>query len=235
MAFLKDFVVGSVAAGGMRERKKMKNLLLIVGALLLILPFPAQAETIQVGAGIILHLSLPDKNWVLSQQAPPFLVAQTRAQIKSDLLAQGQDASTERVRKIAQQRLGANEAYVFNPASKAVLTIDFSRERPGEEPPGAEDIAASSRYALGSLQSEKGVRLISKNAGETEVRGARFAYRIEAHFTRDGKAKKFLGIVGYLRPCWFYLYYTDPLEDSRDYGDMTRILRSISLTESGKP
>lgn len=211
----------------------MKRVFLVLGVLLLLQPHPLWAETIQVNPQIFLTINLPSSKWVLSRQAPAFFVEQTRNLVKEDMLALGKDASPQRVQEFTRQRLEANEAYVFNPASGAILTIDFSPLRPGEEAPLSKDVSTSSRFALESLQNEKGVRLVQKSSGKTDVKGARLAYRIEARYVRGEQAKEFIGIVGYLRPCWFFFYYNDSLKDPGDLGGMKKILRSIVLKRGG--
>jgi len=130
---------------------------------------------------------------------------------------------------LARRRLGANELFIFNPDSGAVLTIDFSPLRGGEKAPEDGTVASSARYAGESLESEEGVDGVETKTDKVHVPGADYAHQIQASYRQRGKPLKFTGIIGFVDPYWFYLYYKDPLRNTSDAEDMRRILDSIVL------
>ncbi len=69
----------------------------------------------------------------------------------------------------------------------------------------------------------------------SEVAGARYAYRVDASYRHHDEAMKFIGIIGFRQPDWFYFYYQDRLRDAMDFASMATVLESIRLQpESAK-
>jgi len=204
-------------------------------ALLLLLALPGilPAETLEIAPGLAMKVEVPGDRWSISNEAPSFLVEENVEHLEHELLAQGKKVDADALQAAARKRLAANEAFIVNLTSGACLTIDFSPLREGEAAPGKKTIATSARYAGEGLQDEEGVTEVQQKSGKTEIRGAEIAYRVEAEFRMHDEPRKFIGIVGFKSPYWFYLYYTDPLRDSTDMQDMERILESIELTPAG--
>jgi len=190
---------------------------------------PLAAETIRVRPDLIVELNLPSARWTISRQAPDFLLEETAEHLEHELAGQGKQLDPGKLRAAAVNRLAANEIFVFNPDSGAVLTLDFSPLREGEDPPGRKTVAASARYAGDSLASEEGITEVDAETGKTSVEGAEHAYRVAARYRHHGQPTEFVGIVGFVRPYWFFFYYTDPLKDRRDAGEMNTILASTVL------
>lgn len=205
----------------------MLKLFAVLLAVLLFTCQPLSAETVRIQPDLTIELDLPGEEWKLSRQAPLFLEESTAEHLEHELEAAGKRVDSAKLQELAARRLSANEAFVYNPATGAVLTIDFSPLRDGESTPGRRALAASARYAAEGLADEEGFAEVTQQTAKIEVAGARYAYRIDARYRHHGEPTKFVGIVGFVSPYWFYLYYTDPLKDPRDAAAMDRVLKSL--------
>jgi len=197
------------------------------------LPLSLPAETLQLVPGLALQVELPGARWSISREAPSFLVEETAEHLEHELLAQGKKVDSSALEAAARKRLAANEAYIVNTASRAYLTIDFSPLRAGEKAPGKKAVAASAKYAGEGLVDEEGATDVRQASSRTELQGAEVAYRVDASFRMHDEPRKFIGIVGFRAPYWFYLYYTDSLGDDADILEMEQILRTLVLSASG--
>lgn len=194
---------------------------------------PAVAETFSLDTGPTLEMSLPDEQWMTSVDPPDFLIDETAEHLEHELLAQGKRFNKDQLDDLAKKRLSANELFVFNADSGAVLTIDFSPLKPDEKAPSRSSIAASARYAGQSLEEEEGAADVKYEVSRTEVAGARHSYRVDASYRHHDESMKFVGIVGFRPPYWFFFYYQDFLRNPDDFADMNRILDSIKLLGNG--
>lgn len=192
------------------------------------------AETITVVPGVALELNLPGQRWEMSRQAPGFLLRETAEHLEHELAAQGKQVDAESLREAADRRLAANELFVFNPESGAVLTIDFSPLKENEKAPGHRTVAASARYAGESLASEEGIEGAESRVDKVRISGADSAYRVRASYRQHGEPTKFTGIIGFIDPYWFFLYYTDPLRDPEDGKEMERMMETLVLKPAGR-
>jgi hypothetical protein len=211
----------------------MSRLAILCLGFLLILPSLALGVSVAVDDRLQLDLDLPGERWILSREAPDFLVEKAVADLEAELLGQGKNPDREAIDVAARRRLGANEAFIFNPLSRAHLLVDFSPLRPGEDPPSARTVALSARYAGEGLEQEEGYREVKQKSGKTTLAGAETASRIDASYLRRGEPGVFVGIIGFASPCWFYLYYTDSLRDPRDLPEMETIFRSMRISSRG--
>lgn len=207
----------------------MRKAACFLAALSFIWVCPLAAETIRIGPDLVLELRLPGERWTFSRQAPDFLLEETAEHLEHELAGQGKQVDPGKLKAAAAKRLAVNEVFVFNPDSGAVLTIDFSPLREGENPPGRKTVATSARYAGDSLASEEGIAEVERKTVKTRVEGAEHASRVEARYRHHGEPTEFVGIIGFVKPYWFFLYYTDPLKDPRDAGEMNTILESVVL------
>jgi len=207
----------------------MTKALWLTVLLLMLLPFPLSAETLQVAPGVSLEFSLPSERWTVAHEAPRFLLEETAEHLDHELAAQGKKLDDVALQTAARKRLAANEAYIFDAASGACLAIDFSPLRDGEEAPRRKTLAASARLAGESLESEEGTSDVHHDSRKAEITGAEMAYRVDAEFRHHGESLQFVGIIGFHSPYWFYLYYTDPLRDPADRLELEQILRSMAL------
>ncbi|ALC16534.1 hypothetical protein DSOUD_1756 [Desulfuromonas soudanensis] len=211
----------------------MRRLAILCLGIILILPSLALGVSVRVHDRLQLEFDLPDQRWVLSREAPDFLVDKAFADLEAELLGQGKNPGRAEIEAAARRRLEANEAFVFNPLSKAHLLIDFSPLRQGEGAPSAQTVNLSARYAGEGLEEEEGYREVKQKSGEFSLAGAAAASRIDASYLRRGEPGVFVGIIGFASPCWFYLYYTDGLSDPRDLPEMEGILRSMRISADG--
>lgn len=194
------------------------------------LPLSLPAETLQLVPGLALKVELPGDRWSISREAPSFLVEEIAEHLEHELVAQGKSLDPAALQAAARKRLAANEAYIVNPASGAYLAIDFSPLREGEKAPGNKAIAASAKYAGEGLVDEEGATEVRQKSSKAEVRGAEVAYRVDASFLLHDEPRKFVGIIGFRAPYWFYFYYTDPLRNDGDIQEMEQILRTLILS-----
>jgi hypothetical protein len=207
----------------------MRKTLFLLVALSLLWTSSLAAETIRIGPGMVMELTLPGARWTITPQAPHFLLEETAEHLEHELAGQGKQLDSAKLKAAAAKRLSVNEAFVYNSESGAVLTIDFSPLREGEDPPGRKTVAASARYAGESLAGEEGYGEVDWESGKTRVEGARHAYRVDARYRYHGEPAAFVGVIGFARPYWFFFYYTDPLKDPRDAVEMGTILESVVL------
>jgi hypothetical protein len=215
------------------DEVSMRKTFWLVSVFLFTLPLSLPAETLDIVPGLVLKAEFPGDRWSITREAPSFLVEEIAEHLEHELLAQGKKVEPAALRAAAQKRLAANEAYIVNPTSGAYLAIDFSPLREGEAAPGKKAIAASARYAGEGLVDEEGATEVSQKSSKTELQGASVAYRVDASFRMHDEPRKFIGIIGFRKPYWFYLYYTDPLRDAADAREMEQILQSIVLSAGG--
>ncbi|BCR04823.1 hypothetical protein DESUT3_18920 [Desulfuromonas versatilis] len=194
---------------------------------------PRVDRTVDVGSGLKLGLALPSERWVVQSTVPDFLVEERAEHLEHELAEKGKQVSREDLLNLSRKRLSANELFVFNPQTRAVLEVDFSPLDKGESAPSRGTVANSARFAGESLSQEEGVTQASADVAKTRVYGAMAAYRLDAAYQHHGHSTRFVGVVGFADPCWFYLYYTDPLADAADLQEMDSLLRNL-LVEGGK-
>lgn len=211
----------------------MSRFVLLCVALLLAAVSPAASETLRLAPDLSLEMALPAEGWVMSSEPPPFLLESTAEHLEHELAAAGKEVDDAKVRALAARRLAANEAYVYNPASGAVLTIDVSPLREGEAPPSRRAVATSARYAGEGLADEEGVADLDQRSARVEVAGAEHAYRIDARYRHHEQPTQFIGIVGFVSPYWLYLYYTDRLVEPGDAAAVDRALATLVLRPAG--
>lgn len=211
----------------------MRNFFWLLLVCFSVLPASLAAETLPLVPGLALQLELPSERWTLSREAPPFLVAETAEHLEHELLAQGKKVDAAALRVAAEKRLAANEAYVCNLTSGACLAVDFSALRDGESAPSRRTLAESARLSGESLESEEGATEVVQKSSRSSVTGAENAYRVDATYRHHGVAQRFVGIIGFVAPYWFYLYYTDPLRDPADLKEMEQILKALALVPAG--
>jgi len=207
----------------------MRSLLWLPFFVLTFFPVPLQAETLKIVPGVVLQYTLPAERWTVAREAPEFLIEETAEHLEHELAAQGKRPDAAALKAAATRRLAANEVYIFNPDSGAYLAIDFSALREGEKAPGRGAIAESARLAGESLESEEGTSDVRHDYRKAAVPGAEIAYRVDATFRHHDESRRFIGVIGFRAPYWFYLYYTDPLQDAADSGEMEEILRNLVL------
>ncbi|WP_291316309.1 hypothetical protein [Desulfuromonas sp.] len=193
-------------------------------------PLPQPAQTVSIAPDLELGLTLPGDRWVVAESAPDFLVADRAEHLEHDLVKQGKSATSEQIAEMASKRLAGSEVFIFNPSTQARLEIDFSALGPGEAFPSAGAVSRSARFAAESLEGEEGIEEVDVRTGRTKVYGSEVAYRLDAGYRAHGEDTRFVGVIGFAAPYWFYFYYTDSLRDPLDREEMEGILRSLTVT-----
>jgi hypothetical protein len=197
--------------------------------LVLFLPFGAFGATYEVVPGTYLEFELPGDRWQVSDTPPDFLVSIMADHLSEEMLKKARDAGLDDPLEVARNNLSVNELFVFNPQSGAWLAVDFSPLRENEPPPSRRAVARSAHFAGQSLHGEEGLSEVTHRTKRVRVPGARHAYRLDAEFEKHEEPIRFIGIVGFADPHWFFLYYTDYQMESQDIIDMEEILGSARL------
>lgn len=213
----------------------MKSLILLVTSLVSALvltgcpatTLPPSAQMLTIKPDLKLGLPQLGSNWVVSQEVPEALVAETAEHLQHELEAQGKQVPHEKVLEAARKRLAANELFIYNPKTGATMTVDFSPLREDESNPRRATIEQSAMYAAQGLEEEEGLNEVTHSTAKTSMFGLQHAYRIDANFHKHGAATRFLGVVGFVAPYWCYFYYTDPLQDPKDFSEMSSLLQAM--------
>jgi len=188
----------------------------------------APAESLPVGNGWILDID-PPAGWRVTTVPPEFLVAEMAEHLGHEAAEQGRHPTIEQLHKAAAGRLAVNEGFVFRDGTGAHLVVDFSPLRPEEAPAGEKEVADSARYAAEGMSAEEGVEVVRSETSPAAIAGAATAQRVEVDYLHHGRRMKFIGLVGFADPCWFYLYYTDSLADPADLASARSMLETVRL------
>jgi len=192
---------------------------------------PASAETVEIVPGRYLEFSLPGEQWLFASVPPDFLIAKTAAHMEPGMLKMVSKGKPMTTRDAARKILSANELFVYNPSSEATLVVDFSPLREGEKLPLAKTIQASARYAGESLETEDGLSNVSQKTARTSIEGASIAHRLDASYDKHGQDVRFIGIIGFAEPYWFFLYYTDFQKNPVDLKEMEALLKTVRIVQ----
>lgn len=207
----------------------MRGIFGLVAVFLFFSVTASRADTFSVGNGLAIDIPAPGEGWSIFRRPPDFLLATTVEHLRQEAAALGKQPSDAQLQQAAVRRLAANELFLCNPVSTACLTIDFSPLRAGEKAPGEHEVALSARYAAEGLAEEEGVTSLHQQTAPAAISGARHAARINASYRQKGEQRRFIGYVGFAEPSWFYLYFTDPMRDPADGGEMERILERVAI------
>lgn len=186
------------------------------------------AETVDISSDLRLHFEIP-AGWVSNPEPPQFLLDEMAEHIEHDAEEKGQHPTEEQLQRAARKRFADNEALLYNPKTHSFMSLDFSHLRQGEKPPSHKSIKLSARYAGESLSNEEGVTEAKTETANIEIRGAWYAQRFDSSYKHHERPMAFIGVVGFVSPYWFYLYYTDYLSDDQDRVAAESILQSILI------
>ena len=190
--------------------------------------FQASADEYKISASTMLQLTIPE-GWQLAVEPPPKLLQEMAEHISHDAAEKGYSPTKDQLLDAAQKRLTANEILLYNPQTMANMSIDFSPLRQGEREPSSKSIKLSAKYAGESLEQEEGVSQLNGNSFETQINGARHAYRYDANYLHHEEKMAFSGIIGFAAPYWFYFYYTDYLHAPADADRAQQVFDSIQI------
>jgi len=204
------------------------NRLLLTTIVFVLMTGAAFAETLDVGRGLVLEISIQD-GWALYLEPPAALVEHTAEHIAHEAEAQGADPTQEQLRQAARKRLAANEAILYHEIGGAHLDIDFSPLNPGEKPPNTKTLRNSAKYAVQSLEGEEGVSDVDWDISPMKVRGAKDAFLLAANYMQHQQLVHFLGVIGFAGDQWFFLYYTDRSKAPGTLREMQEMLDSAII------
>ncbi len=198
---------------------------------LIFFPFVVFGESFQIAPGLQLTVELPNQQWQTSQTAPDFLVEERAMHIHDNMMKRFKKKGITTKKAAAEFQLKANELFIFNPQTKAYLEIDFSKLKKDEKAPSKRSIALSAKYTGEELEHEEGLSQVRQKSSKAHIEGAKHSYRVDAQYVKHGKAKKFIGLIGFANNHWFYLYFTIPDGVGQDMAEVEAILKSISLKQ----
>lgn len=205
----------------------MKRIGVLLLAILL-LPLVAAAGVYEIKPRV--KLTLPDlpAPWIVSYEPAPALVEHMAEHLQEDAAKQGKTLTAERAQAAARERLQTNELFVFNTESEAHLLISLESLREGEKAPSAKTVARSAKYAAEGVADEGWTDVTERHA-VTTVKGAQLAQWFEIGYSHEGQRSVFMGIVGFAKPFWFWLYANDHLRNPDDRAVLEKLLREIEI------
>lgn len=206
----------------------MQRILSIWLVMFVFFPLVAMAEVYQVRPGLKVILPELSEPWVATKEASPALVEHLAEHLMEDAAKKNRTISKEQAMEGARQRLANNELMIFNEKTEAHLMISFSPLRKGESDPSAGSVKLSAQYAAEGVTDE-GWTDVKDRHEATTVKGAQQAQYFEISYKEDGESSLFMGIVGFARPYWFWLYANDHLKDPADRAVLENILRQIEI------
>ena len=188
----------------------------------------AHADKIAITETISLSFSIPD-SWQLATEPPLKLLEELAEHIRHDAESKKHSPTQEQLLAIAKKRLAANEVLLYNPATLAFMTLDFSHLRQGERAPTQKSIKLSAKYAGESLSQEEGVEQLTGKTQDITIDGAWYAYRYDADYLHHDEKMAFTGVIGFAPPHWFFFYYTDYSQDPMDRSRAEQVLKSLKI------
>ncbi len=195
---------------------------------LLVFPLAVSAQEFEPRPGLKVILPKVSDDWQAGTEAPADLLEHMIEHLREDAARNGQSPTEEQLRRAAQQRLATNELFVFNPETGAHLLISFSELEKDEAPPSMRAIELSARYAADGVVDE-GWENVKVRQDSAQIDGARSAQRFEIDYSHEGKDSRFVGVVGFAAPYWFWLYANDHLADPEDRQVIETLLSDIRL------
>lgn len=209
----------------------MRKSIIFVLAILLFLPLGVSAKVYEIRSDLAVVLPELPAPWVVSKEASPTLVEHLAEHLLEDAERAGRSLSQEEALRGARQRLASNDLLIFNEQSEAHVLISFSPIGRRQSDPSADSVALSARYAAEGV-SDEGWTKVSEEHRATQVKGAQQAQYFKIDYTEDGEEHLFMGIVGYARPYWFWVYANDHLKDPLDRPTLDNILSTIEIRVS---
>ena len=193
---------------------------------------PAFADTINVGKGLVMEIPVQE-GWTIYQEPPSALVEETAEHISHEAKAQGANPEKEKLLMLARKRLAANEAILYHELSGAHLDIDFSPLDTGEKPPQERNLRDSAKYAVQSLEGEEGVTDVVWDVERMKIEGAEDAFVLSASYKHHEQPVRFLGVIGFAAPQWFFFYYTDYGKAADTFEGMQQMLDAVVIRSAG--
>ena len=193
---------------------------------------PVFADTIDVGKGLVMEIPVQE-GWAIFLEAPPALLEETAEHISHEAKAQGASPGKEKTLELARKRLSANEAILYHGSSGAHLDIDFSPLDAGQKPPSTDTLRKSANYAVESLKGEEDVSDVVWEVLPMQIEGAENAVVLSASYRQHAQSVRFLGVIGFADPQWFFLYYTDRGKEAGTFDAMQQMLDAVVIRSAG--
>ena len=193
-----------------------------------ILPNLVQAASYQLKPD--LWVSLPDvvTPWTVSMEPCSHLIENLTNHVLEEAGSKGKKLSEEKARQIALNRARNNQLFVMNQKSGARLLISFSRLKEGEAVPSLKNLALSAKQAADGAEAE-GWKAVSTQYAVTAIKGAQLAQWFTINYTHEGQQSLFMGIVGFAKPYWFWLYGYDHLKNHQDREFLEKLMLGVEV------
>lgn len=202
--------------------------LLVVG-LILLLPFAAQAADFQLAQDRSISFDLPSARWQVSSNPPEVAIQAMMDDVVYETEKKGQKVDYGTLREKSTEYVKTNNLFVFNPNSSAYLMISISEAKSA---PSKKAVQASTDWAMEAIVEHSGVKDDGQYFSEVEemdLPGASVAYRIVTNYPLRQQPHNFVGIIGYAKPCWVFLYYNDKADSLTDLREMMDLLSTVRL------
>lgn len=196
----------------------MKKLILTLAILLV--SGTAFGANFELAPGLTVDLDLDPERWQVAAEPPEQVILQ--------VAGNSGPASVEKARRI----LSFNELFIWSETSGSFLMIDISPQKEGENPPSMKAIKISTDYAGQALMAEDGVTDVDYDISKVRINGIDKSCLLTADFQKGERPRKFLGVVGFTKPYWVYLYYNDQLENSSDFAEMEKMIKTATFHPS---
>lgn len=211
----------------------MKKVLFFLTVVLLF-PLIVAAQQFELRSDLTVTIPETPASWKIDMEAPADLLQHMMEHLREDAARNEQTPTEEQVRTAAEQRLASNDLFVFNPESGAHLLISFTSLGDDESPPSDRAIELSAKYAAEGVVDEgwEDVKVRQKAA---QIDGASSAQRFEIDYSHEEEQSRFMGVVGFASPYWFWLYANDHLADPKDREVLDKLLREIRIEAGENP
>jgi len=192
-----------------------------------VVTIPDNATPVQLNKDCRVYISDMSDRWTVSATAPDFLVEERAHKRELNLKKQGKNVDKNQLLEVARKQLQNEELFVYNALSQAYLTVDLVRLKEGGRPPSEKVVRQSTVYGVQSLQSEGGVTDVSSSVNNSHLAGVTHATKFNASYRQFEQPIEFSGIIGFQKPYWLFLYYTDFLKDVDDMPQMEQLMEAI--------
>jgi hypothetical protein len=207
------------------------RILLPMVLVLLLIPWAGLAAEYRLAADLALDFELPSERWQVVIEAPESAIQAMVDDMLHEAVVAGKPIDHARLRSTAVKSLQTNNLYVYNLQSSAYLMISISPTEPGEKPPGNKTIKASVDWTVDAIKENSEVEsgAYRFDVEQLKLSGATSAYLLDTDCPLHGAAHNFLGIIGYAKPYWVFLYYNDKAANPTDVAEMRKLFASVSF------
>jgi hypothetical protein len=209
----------------------MKCRILLTVLVLLLAPWAGLAAEYRLATDLALAFELPSERWQVTGETPESAIQAMIDDMLHEAEVAGKPVDQARLRSTAVKSLQPNDLYVYNPETSAYLMISISPTDPPGQPPSAKTVKASVDWTVDAIKENSDVEsgAFRFDAEKFNLPGATHTYLLDTDCPLHGAAHNFLGIIGYVKPYWVFLYYNDKAADPADVAEMRKLFASVSF------